>query len=161
MTLNRDTFIAIGLLLMCGGLMMASLDIREPDYGQLSPAAWPRAIIAAIAVLSGIYLVQSLRTPPPDTAEEPAPRMGPAALFQEWRNVISVFVLFLAYLVAIPWLGMLISGMVFVFCLLSALGGLRSIMLHAVIAVISMGGMWLLFTYALDVILPRGEWTGF
>ncbi|MEM6933905.1 MAG: tripartite tricarboxylate transporter TctB family protein [Pseudomonadota bacterium] len=159
MTLNRDTFVAIGLLIICGGLMVASFDIREPDYGQLSPAAWPRAIIVAITVLSAIYLIHSLRADPAGSSTDPKP--GWTELFAQWRNVIAVFVLFLAYLTAIPWFGMLISGMIFVFCLLSALGGLRYSLLHAVISVISMGGMWLLFTYALDVILPRGEWTGF
>jgi predicted membrane-bound spermidine synthase len=61
----------------------------------------------------------------------------------------------------IPYLGMLVGGMLFVFLLLSALGGWRPILLHAAIALISVGGMWTLFTFALRVILPRGEWTGF
>ena len=40
MTLNRDSIVAIVLLCACGGLAVASFDIREPDYGQLSPATW-------------------------------------------------------------------------------------------------------------------------
>ena len=57
--------------------------------------------------------------------------------------------------------GILIGGMAFVFALLTALGGFRTWPLHIAIAVISVGGMWATFTYALRVILPRGEWTGF
>ena len=64
MTLNRDSIVAVCLLVICGGLAMASLDIREPDYGQLSPATWPRVIIGVMTVLTVIFLVQSLRTPP-------------------------------------------------------------------------------------------------
>ena len=56
---------------------------------------------------------------------------------------------------------MLVGGTAFVFLLLSALGGLRKSALHAVIALVSVGGMWLLFTHGLNVRLPRGEWTGF
>lgn len=157
MTLNRDTLIALCLLVLCGGLMAASFQIREPDYGQLSPAAWPRAIIVAISVLSGLYLVQSLRQGP-DAVRE---KQSFAGFLAHWRNVIWVFVFFLAYLFAIPWVGLLIGGVLFAFFLLNALGGWRSALLHAVIALVAVGGMWMLFTFVLDVRLPRGEWTGF
>ena len=159
MALNRDTIVASLLLLACGGLMFASFGIREPDYGQLSPATWPRVIVGVTAFLSLIYLVQSLRqgadAPNPD-----APK-GIGEFLAYWRNVIWCFVLFGAYLIAIPYVGMLIGGVLFVFCLLSALGGIRPVFLHSAIAICSVGGMWLLFTFALRVILPRGEWTGF
>ena len=78
-----------------------------------------------------------------------------------WRNVIWCFVLFGAYLVAIPWLGMLVAGVAFVFALLTALGGFRPALIHAALAAIVVGGMWSFFTFGLHVILPRGEWTGF
>lgn len=159
MTLNKDSLIAIALLLICGGLMMASFEIREPDYGQLSPAAWPRAIIVAMAILSAIYLVQSLKAGPDSVSPDATENWS--AFFVYWQNVIYVFVLFFAYLMAIPWFGLLLSGMAFVFLLLTALGGLKNTLLHAVIAVVSIGGMWALFTYALQVLLPRGELTGF
>jgi hypothetical protein len=159
MALNRDTCVAIFLLLVCGGLAWASLDIREPDYGQLSPATWPRVIVGVLSGLSLIYLVQSLRQGP-DAPRPEAPK-GIGAFLAYWRNVIWCFVLFSAYLIAIPYVGMLVGGVLFVFALLTALGGVRASLLHAAIALISVGGMWLVFTYALEVILPRGEWTGF
>ena len=159
MTLNRDTLVAIFLLLVCGGLGWASLEIREPNYGQLSPATWPRLIVAVMAGLSLLYLIQSLRqgadAPNPDSPKTPG------EFYAYWRNVIWVFVLFGAYLLIIPHLGMLVGGVLFVFLVLSALGGWRPALLHGAIALISVGGMWLLFTHALRVILPRGELTGF
>ncbi len=161
MTINRDTLVAVVLLLVCGGLAMASLDIREPDYGQLSPAAWPRTIIGVMTVLCFIYLIQSLRRGP----DEPNPEAPKdlVSFFSHWRNVIWIFVLFLGYLLVLPAAGMLLGGMAFVFLVLTALGGMssRALFLHAVIAVVSVGGMWLLFTYGLGVFLPRGELTGF
>ena len=158
MTLNRDTIVAICLLVICGGLGYASLDIREPDYGQLSPATWPRVIVGVMAFLSTIFLVQSLRAGP-DAPREPVG--GMTGFFGYWRNVLWCFVLFGAYLIAIPYVGILLGGMAFVFLLLTALGGVRNTVLHIVIAVVTVGGMWTLFTFALRVILPRGEWTGF
>lgn len=159
MRLTRDTVVAIVLLLFCGVMLAASFEIREPDYGQLSPAAWPRAIIAVLTLLSLGYLVQSLRAGAPETdAERPD--------FRTWlksmRNVFWCFALFLAYLLALPWVGMLVGGMGFVFALLSVLGGVspRAMLLHLAIAAGSVGGMWLLFTHGLGVLLPRGELFG-
>jgi len=168
--LNQDAIVAIVLLLISGGLMVASFDIREPDYGQLSPAAWPRAVVVTLGLLSLIFLLQSLAgagTPAggdlPETAKGDedakvnAPRVG-AGFFGYWRNVIWCFSLFLLYLLALPYLGMLIGAVTFAFLLMNALGGWapRQMALHALIAVIAVGGMWALFTFGLKVPLPAG-----
>jgi len=161
---NRDTIVAIVLLLACGGLAAASFDIREPNYGQLSPAAWPRIVLAIFGFLSLVYLIQSLHrgsdAPAPKAPDPNAPK-GVRGFLAYWRNPIWCFALFGAYLIAIPWLGILIGGVLFVFALWTALGGLRRAPLHAAVALVTVGGMWAVFTFALNVILPRGEWTGF
>ena len=161
MRLNRDTIIAIVLLVFSGVMLAASFEIREPDYGQLSPAAWPRTIIGVLAVLSLIYLIQSIRKGMPEVQpESPSPSFG--IWLGGMRNVFWCFALFLAYLLALPWVGMLIGGMLFVFSLLSVLGGwsLKNTALHLAIAAATVGGMWALFTYGLGVLLPRGELFG-
>lgn len=141
--------------------MVASFEIREPDYGQLSPAAWPRVIVGLLALLSFIYLIQSIKQGPDTGAPigkvERSPGIG--GFFAYWRNVFYCFALFLAYLMALPWLGMLVGGVLFVFFVLNALGGWspRLLLTHILIALVSVGGMWSLFTYGLGVILPGGE----
>ena len=158
--LNRDVYIAILLLVLCGVFFWASFDIREPDYGTLPPSAWPRVILAVLTLLSLIYLFQSLRRGP-DTAEEddeePAPK-GLGGWLAKWRNVLWCFLLFFAYLASLPVLGMLIGGVLFVFLLLNVLGGweVRRLAFHATVAVIAIGSMWSLFTFGLGVILPPG-----
>ena len=67
---NRDTVVAILLLVGCGVLLNASFDIREPDYGQLSPAAWPRTVVGFLTFLSLLYLVQSIRRGVPESPVE-------------------------------------------------------------------------------------------
>ena len=54
---------------------------------------------------------------------------------------------------------MLIGGIAFVFLLLCMLGGwsIRNLLVHALIASISVGGMWSIFTFGLGVLLPAGE----
>jgi hypothetical protein len=160
--LNRDTLVAVFLLLFCGVMFWASFDIREPDYGMLPPSAWPRVILTLMSVLCVIYLVRSLGRGPdgPDAYRgEPKTVLGWIAY---WRNPIACFALFAGYLTALPWFGMLISGIAFVFCLLTFLGGWspRRLALHAAVATVAVGGMWSIFTYGLRVLLPTGEWTG-
>ena len=139
--------------------MVASFDIREPDYGVLSPAAWPRLIIIIMGVLSVLYFVQSLRIAKTDTSSTQKKNL--VEFMDYWRNVFSVFIIFAAYLVALPFLGMLIGNIAFSFVLLSVLGGWRPFVMHGLVAIGTSGGMWLLFTYALEVFLPRGSLTGF
>ena len=160
---NRDTVIAIVLLMACGILLAASFEIREPDYGVLSPAAWPRVIIAVLTFLSLIYLVQSIRQGAPEATPGEDDPWSIAGFVAHWRNVFWVFALFLVYLLTMPYLGMLIGGLAFVFLLLNALGGWqpRQLVLHAIIALVTVGGMWALFTFGLRVMLPPGEILGY
>ena len=163
--LNRDAVIAIVLLMACGVLFWATFDIRVPDYGQLKPSTWPRVILGALTLLSVIYLVQSLRQGPAATggtgedAEGPAHAPGLIGWIAYWRNPLWCFGLFFLYLVTLPVLGSLIGGVAFVFTLMGVLGGWspRHLIQHAALALISVGGMWSVFTYGLGVILPPGE----
>jgi|TARA_B100000315_G_C14308954_1_gene465413 hypothetical protein len=53
----------------------------------------------------------------------------------------------------------LIGGLAFVFTLMGVLGGWqpKRLVLHAAVALGTVGGMWSIFTYGLGVILPQGE----
>ena len=112
-----------------------------------------------MGVLSVLYFIQSLRMSEANTPTEPPKSL--VEFIAYWRNVFSVFIIFAAYLLALPFLGMLIGNIAFSFILLSALGGWRPFVLHGLVAIGTSGGMWLLFTYALEVFLPRGSLTGF
>ncbi len=159
-TLNRDTYCAVALLAFCGLYYWASTRIPDMGYETLGSAVWPRVVLAPLVVLSLLYLVRSLRGPLGEP-EEPAParRPGPAGWLLAHLNVLASFVLFGLYLATLPYLGMLIGGAAFVFAMLTVLGPLdaRSLVAHAAIALLTVGGMWALFTYGLNVILPGGE----
>ncbi len=154
---NRDTVIAILLLLLCGLFIWASFDIRQPDYGILGPAAWPRAVLAVLTFFCLIYLFQSLRAGPGAKGDSEA--AGLRGWFSRYRNPLWCYGIYLAFLVTLPYLGALIGGIALVFALLTVLGGFkpRQLLLHAVVASLSMGAMWALFTFGLRVILPQGE----
>ena len=147
-SMSKDTIAALCLIMACGGLMLASLDIREPDYGVLSPAAWPRLIIVIMGVLSVIFFLQSAfgKGQSSDvsiaaaTDAEPRPK-GVVAFLQYWRNVFAVFITFGLYLFILPHLGMLIGNILLSFTLLTLLGGWRPIVTHLCIAIGTSGAM--------------------
>jgi len=157
--LNRDVIIAIILLAFCGVFFWASFDIRQPDYGVLMPSTWPRAVLGVMTLLSFIYLLQSLNSEIVPDEDEYGPSLFEAkAWLRYWRNPLWCFGLFFAYLLTLPVLGMLIGSVCFVFVLQGFLGGWdrRNLPMHAVVALISVGGMWSLFTFGLGVLLPPG-----
>ncbi len=161
-TMSRDTIVSIILLLFCGFLIWAGYQIRDPQFGELPPAAWPKAVSWVLTGFCIVYFVQSLLA---DRAgAEPATvtdgrEPGLAGWFRWYFNPIVCLALYFTFLATLPYFGTLIGGILLVFALLSFLGGVtpRLIVNHAIIAVISVGAMWLLFTYGLRVLLPRGE----
>jgi hypothetical protein len=158
--INRDVVVAIVLLLGCGVFIAASFDIEAAIFGQMSSSLWPRAILAPLTLLSLIYLIKSIAEAA--NVEYPS-RGGVTGWLRYYRNPIVCFGLFFVFLAAMPLLGMLIGGLLFVFLMLSVLGGIapRQMVLHALISVAAVGVMWSIFTFGLGVILPEGELISF
>ena len=150
--INRDTVVAVILLLICGVFYAASFRIEETTYATIGAEVWPRLILGVMLVLSAIYLFQSLRRAP--VAAEGAK----AGFFSRYRNAIFCYALFLGFLLTLEIMGMLLGGIAFVFLALSVLGerSPRMLAVHAVVAVVAVGAMWAIFTFALKVILPQG-----
>ncbi len=159
MSLNREVVIAALSLAACGILGWSSFSIRDPGYGTLAPAAWPQMVLVVLAVLSAIHLFRSAMGGAGDA--EAAPAGGSRSIgdfLAHYRNPLLCYAIYFVFLLTLPVLGALIGGILLVFLLLNILGGWspRALMQHALIAVISMGAMWSLFTFGLRVILPEG-----
>ena len=158
--LSRDTLVSILLLLFCGFLIWAGTQIRDPQFGELSPAAWPKAVTYVLTVFCFLYFLQSIRANGTATlATETGRQPGMIAWLRYYLNPIVCFVFYFLFLLTLPLIGTLIGGILLVFALLSVLGGMRpkQMLIHALIAAISVGAMWSLFTFGLGVLLPRGE----
>ncbi len=153
---NRDTVIAIILLVFCGVAYVETLKIRETTYGSMGSEVWPQAILILIGALTLIYLAQSLRA-------ADGLRLGAGGgvrgFVAKYRNALWCYALFTGFVFVLPVLGMLLGGVLFVFLTLTAIGNRdpRSLALHAAVAVGTVGFMWAVFTFALGVILPEGE----
>tara|TARA_R110000787_G_scaffold16622_25_gene50873 strand:- start:123053 stop:123556 length:504 start_codon:yes stop_codon:yes gene_type:complete len=158
--LNRDALTAIVLLIVEAVFLQQTFQIREMSFATMGADVWPKAILIPLILCTLGYLAQSLRRGPDVAAEGEAD--GDAAVSGHWlyryRNVFFCYGLFLAFLLTLDFFGMLIGGVLFVFLALTVMGGAspRALALHAFIALLSVGTMWSIFTFALRVILPEG-----
>ena len=151
--INRDPIVAVALLFIWAGFWTASYDIKPPTFGQMAPSLWPRMILIALIFMTLLYLGQSILKP----MTQGERRGGIGGWLRYYQNPIWCYATFLAFLLLLPTLGMLIAGILFVFALMIVLGGRcpTDLARHALIALGTVGGMWMIFTYALGVILPR------
>ncbi len=154
---HLDTLVAIFLLLFCGIFLTASFSIRETSYASLGAEVWPRLILIFLTLLSFGYLVQSVRHHGRPEGAVPE-RRGLRQWFLRHLNAFWCFLWFGLFLLSLPHLGMLAGGVVFVYATLTSLGrrDWYGHLVHAAIAVMSVGTMWAIFTYGLKVFLPAG-----
>ncbi len=152
--LNADVVIALLLLTISAVFFLDTLTYGRAGLAIVGAKLWPRAIMIALGVLSALYLIQSIRK---DTV--PSASRGTKAWVAENRNVVACFALYALFLAVLPWLGMLLGGIAFVFATLTVLGhrDVKSHLVHLAVAVVSVGLMWSIFTFALGVVLPEGE----
>ena len=153
--LNRDTYVALFLLFACGVFFWSTLQVEDMGYDTIGSGVWPQLILAVLFALTLGYLFQSLR----QGEEQPLFEGGVRGFLGRYRNALWCYALFFLFLVTLPWLGMLLGGILFVFLALTALGDRtpRAVGIHAVIAVGAITAMWAIFTFGLRVILPQGE----
>ena len=153
---KRDIFAAAFLLILTCVFYAATFTIRKTSFGIVGSEVWPRAILIAQGVLCIIYLANALRGL--YQTDHPG-ECGIAGWFSRYRNALICFALYGIFLVTLPYAGMLIGSIAFVFLLFNFLGGwgARQMVFHGTMAVIAMGGMWAVFTFGLRVILPEGE----
>ena len=121
----------------------------------MQSSVWPQAVLGILTVFCLAMFGQSVLKPAVAKPESSAASGG----IGRYRNAITVYILFFLFLVTMPYLGMLLGGVGFVFLALTLLGEpeLKRVPLHLAIAVGMVGLMWTIFTFGLGVLLPDGE----
>ncbi len=152
--LSLDTMVATALLIMGGVLFWDTFQWRRTPYATMASSVWPRFVLVVFFALCAIYLIRSLYKGPSGKTRR---------TFLEWvayyRNPMACYGLFFLFLVTLPYFGILIGGILFVWAVQAVVGErtARAQLRHATIAIASVGAMWLIFTYAIGVILPESS----
>lgn len=153
MKINQDTITALCLLAICGVVFADTLRMEPAMFGQMPATLWPRMILAPLALLSVLMLVNAQKAVETGVVRKSLPEW-----FTYYKNPIVCFVLFFVFLLTMPITGMLLGGLAYVFLTLNFLGGWtrHKLIQHGIVTLIFVVGMWLIFTQALGVFLPEG-----
>ena len=157
MNIKKDTIVAIFLLLFCGIMINSSFDIEDPGYQGMKASFWPTIVLCLLSIMCLIMLIKSVVTEAENNLNSNDTNL--TNVFFKFKNASICFLMFVLFLAFLDYLGMLIGGVLFVFGLLTMLGGfeLKKIINHFIISIITIGIMWSIFTFGLKVILPEGE----
>ena len=157
MNINKDTIVAIFLLLFCGIMINNSFEIEDPGYQGMKASFWPTVILCLLSVMCLVMLIKSLVYKTDNNLD--AIDENTSNIFFKFKNALICFFMFVLFLTFLDYLGMLIGGILFVFGLLTLLGGSspKKLFNHFIISIITIGIMWSIFTFGLKVILPEGE----
>jgi putative tricarboxylic transport membrane protein len=157
MTNNKsDIIIAIFLLCFSGIMINDTSNIRDLGFEGMKADAWPRVVLWLLVVMSSVMLGKSyIQFKTEGHKDNNIFHVN----LSKFKNAIICFGMFLFFLSTLDYLGMLLGGIAFVFGLLTFLGGfsVNLIIRHFVISVLSIGFMWMVFTFGLRVMLPEGE----
>lgn len=160
--INRDTIIALLLLLLSGALFQSTFSIRGLMLdATMGPELWPRIVIGVFAFLSLIYLVQSVRgkyRAQANPEDEELPGDQPAQDARRFINPIACIVSFAAFMVLQSLFGFFSAGFVFLMAVLTTLGPKtkKAAAIHLIVSAITIAVLWALFSVVLRMYLPRG-----
>ena len=157
MNIKKDTIVAIFLLLFCGIMINSSFDIEDPGYQGMKASFWPTIVLCLLSIMCLVMLIKSVISEAENNLSSNYTNL--TNVFFKFKNASICFLMFVLFLAFLDYLGMLIGGVLFVFGLLTMLGGfeLKKIINHFIISIITIGIMWSIFTFGLKVILPEGE----
>ena len=118
----------------------------------LQPRFWPAVVLGALTLFSGLYLVQSaLARRDPDNLDTSS---VPAGELLRWLRPLEYALYFVLYAASIPWLGYLLSTVLFM-PLLGLRTGIRSLSGLGLLAGLG-AGIVLAFKTGLEVRMPPG-----
>ena len=157
MTNNKSDLI-IAIFLLCFSCIMINdaSNIRDLGFEGMKADAWPRVVLWMLVVMSSVMLGKSYFQ---FKTENHKDNSTFKINFSKFKNALLCFGMFIFFLSTLDYLGMLLGGIVFVFGLLTLLGGfsMKLGIKHLSISVLSIGFMWMVFTFGLRVMLPEGE----
>ena len=154
MSINKDTIVAIFLLLFCGIMINSSFDIEDPGYQGMKASFWPTIVLCLLSVMSLFMLIKSMVSTTDNNLN--SENINSQNIFLKFKNASICFLMFILFLAFLDYLAMLIGGVLFVFGLLTLLGGfeIKKIINHSTISIITIGIMWSISVSYTHLTLP-------
>jgi hypothetical protein len=151
--MSRDGITGLVALVTSLVFFALTLDLKQNPMVPIGPGFYPRIVLGITALLAAALVVLDLLA-----------KNKPKAKPGHYSLVLAVFAIFGAYVGALPYLGFRIATLLFVAGLQATIEpprGARGWAIVAVTAILTTVLAYYLFERQLNVLLPRGRWTGF
>lgn len=156
--MGRDAITGLVVLAASLFLFWATLGLERHPLVPVGPGFYPQLVLGTTAVLALLLVVSGViahrRTPVPAASARP-----------NYALVVISFAIFAGYAVALPYLGFRVATFMFLVAMPLALepprGARKRWVAVFVVAVVATAAIYLVFERYLQVLLPRGGWTGF
>jgi hypothetical protein len=153
--LSRDGWGGLAVLVASLFLFAATLGLKDNPLVPIGPGYYPRIVLGITAVLALVVFVSDLMA-----------KSRPAAKAEKlnYAMVAAMFAVFGLYCGALPFLGFRVATVVYVAATNAMLEPPRSTKSYfrvIAVALITALVVYYAFERYLDVLLPRGRWTGF
>ena len=171
--MRREAWSAVALLVLAAALFAASTRIEGNPLVAIGPDFYPQILVGLLAILAVCLLIASIldarraeRSSGRQEAAEHDSQAAPAEAVSTGNRVlvVCIFLIFIAYAIALPWVGFRLATFVFLAVMRPALGpvaGMRGWLGVLLFALLGTALAWYVFEQHLSVLLPRGRLTGF
>jgi putative tricarboxylic transport membrane protein len=159
MMLSRDSISGLICLVISLAMLVMTFALPPASMVPIGPAFYPRLVLLLTAILSVILIVTDVRAVRA-SAGAPAVQTGPAP---NYRLVLATFILFGLYIALMPKIGFRSSTFLFVMALQVTLEWPKTPARWLLTLVVAVGTAWachFVFDSYLQVLLPRGTWSG-
>ena len=160
--MGRDAITGLVVFTTSLSLFWSTLKLERHPLVPVGPEFYPQLVLGATAFLALLLVVSGLI----------AHRRGRAATLPtvsttraNYALVVIAFAIFAAYVIALPYLGFRVATFAFLVAMPLALqsprGALRRWTVVFAVALVATVVIYVAFESYLQVLLPRGRWTGF
>jgi hypothetical protein len=155
--LSRDGWGGLAVLAASLFLFALTLGLHDNPLVPIGPGFYPRIVLGITAVLAALLFLLDLLRASPAAEPKKADKLN-------YGLVALMFATFGLYCGALPYLGFRIATLAYVAAtnaLLEAPRGAKGWGRVALVALVTTLVVYYAFERYLDVLLPRGRWTGF
>jgi putative tricarboxylic transport membrane protein len=156
---GRDAITGLVVFATSLFLFWATLGLERHPLVPVGPEFYPQLVLGATGLLALLLVVSGV------IAHRHAAMPAPAAARANYTLVTVAFAIFAIYIIALPYLGFRLATFAFLMAMPLALepprGARRRWIMVFVVALVATFVTYLAFESYLQVLLPRGRWTGF
>ncbi|HZA95745.1 MAG TPA: tripartite tricarboxylate transporter TctB family protein [Burkholderiaceae bacterium] len=160
--MGRDAVTGLVVLATSLFLFWATLGLQRHPLVPVGPEFYPQLVLGTTAFLALLLVVSDVIV---HRRARTAPARGVSSVRANYTLVVVAFAIFATYVIALPYLGFRVASFAFLVMMPLALepprGVRRRWIVVFAVALVATVVIYLAFESYLQVLLPRGRWTGF